>query len=105
MPCRALPAAHASAQSEWRNFRSHRVVPYQPEAVFEAFARPELLAQWWGPAGFSSTFEVFEFRTGGRWKFVLHGPNGSHYPNESVFLELDPPSRLVIHHVSKPRHC
>ena len=85
-------------------FCSHRVVPYQPEAVFEAFARPELLAQWWGPAGFSSTFEVFEFRTGGRWKFVLHGPNGSHYPNESVFLELDPPSRLVIHHVSKPRY-
>ena len=33
----------------------------------------------------------------------MHGPNGSHHPNESVFLELDRPSKLVIHHVSPPR--
>jgi uncharacterized protein YndB with AHSA1/START domain len=80
------------------------VLPYRPETVFEAFARPELLARWWGPSGFTNTFEVFEFRAGGRWKFVMHGPDGSHHPNESVFVELDAPSRLVVHHVSKPRY-
>ena len=85
-------------------FRSSRVLPYQPQAVFDAFARPELLARWWGPKGFTNTFEVFEFRPGGRWKFVMHGPKGSHHPNESVFLELDAPSRLVIHHVVPPRY-
>ena len=84
-------------------FLSHRVLPYQPQAVFEAFARPELLARWWGPNGFTNTFEVFEFRPGGRWKFVMHGPDGSHHPNESVFLELHAPSKFVIHHVSPPR--
>jgi uncharacterized protein YndB with AHSA1/START domain len=85
-------------------FRSHRVLSCQPQAVFDAFARPELLTRWWGPNGFSSTFEVFEFRPGGRWTFVLQGPNGAHFPNESVFLELHAPSRLVIHHVSSPRY-
>jgi uncharacterized protein YndB with AHSA1/START domain len=40
---------------------------------------------------------------GGRWTFVMHAPNRSNHPNESVFLELDRPSRLVIHHVSAPR--
>lgn len=30
-------------------FRSHRMLRHEPEAVFEAFARPELLARWWGP--------------------------------------------------------
>jgi len=84
-------------------FRSNRVLPYQPQLVFEAFARPELLAQWWGPNGFANTFEVFEFKTGGRWKFVMHGPDGSDHPNENVFLELDGPSRVVIQHVSQPR--
>ena len=84
-------------------FRSHRVLPYQPQSVFEAFARPELLAHWWGPNGFTNTFEVFEFRPGGRWKFVMHGPDGSNHPNESVFLELHGPSKLVIQHVSQPR--
>jgi uncharacterized protein YndB with AHSA1/START domain len=66
-------------------FRSHRVLPYPPRSVFEAFARPEVLARWWGPNGFTNTFEVFEFRPGGRWKFVMHGPEGSNHPNESVF--------------------
>jgi len=77
---------------------------HPPERVFEAFAKPELLARWWGPDGFTNTFEVFEFRVGGRWKFVLRGPNGSHHPNESVFLELKAPSAVVIHHVSPPRY-
>ena len=85
-------------------FRTERILPYGAEAVFGAFARPELLARWWGPKGFTNTFETFEFRPGGRWKYVMHGPDGSHPRNESVFRELDPPSRLVIHHVSRPRY-
>ena len=84
-------------------FRSHRVLAYPTQRVFEAFARPEPLAQWWGPSGFSNTFEGFEFRPGGRWKFVMHGPDGSKHSNESVFLKLDAPSTLVIQHVSPPR--
>jgi uncharacterized protein YndB with AHSA1/START domain len=38
------------------------------------------------------------------WKFVMHGPNDTHHPNESVFIELRAPSRLVIQHVSSPRY-
>ena len=85
-------------------FRTGRVLSHTPEQVFEAFARPERLARWWGPSGFTNTFEVFEFRPGGRWKYVMHGPNGANFQNESVFVELDAPSTLVIHHVSKPRY-
>jgi uncharacterized protein YndB with AHSA1/START domain len=47
---------------------------------------------------------VFEFVPGGRWKLVMHGPDGSHHPNDRVFLELDAPSTLVIQHVSAPRY-
>lgn len=83
-------------------FRSQRVMAVPPERVFEAFAQPELLARWWGPAGFTNTFEVFEFRPGGRWKFVMHGPDGTSYPNESVFLELHPAAKVVIQHLSQP---
>jgi len=84
-------------------FRSQRVLPFQPASVFEAFARQEVLARWWGPKGFTNTFEVFEFRPGGLWRFVMHGPDGSSHPNESIFLELSAPSRIVIQHVSQPR--
>jgi len=55
-----------------------------------------------GTGRFTNTFEVFEFRPGGRWKFVMHGPDGVNYPNQSVFLELEPAARLVIQHLSQP---
>ncbi|HZW05708.1 MAG TPA: SRPBCC domain-containing protein [Phycisphaerales bacterium] len=70
--------------------------------VFAAFERPDLLAQWWGPEGFTNTIELFEFRPGGRWVFVMHGPNGAAYANESIFREIQPGSRIVIEHVVKP---
>ena len=85
-------------------FRSSRILPYRPESVFQAFARPEVLSRWWGPAGFSNAFELFEFKPGGRWKYVMHGPSGTHHPNESVFLELRSAEKLVIQHVSRPRY-
>lgn len=44
-------------------------------------------------------FEQFEFRTGGRWRFVMRGPDGVDYPNESVFREVTP-QRIVFDHLS-----
>jgi uncharacterized protein YndB with AHSA1/START domain len=80
-----------------------RVLPVSRQAVFAAFERPDRLARWWGPDGFKNTFDQFEFTSGGRWVFVMHGPNGIDYPNESVFREIERDSRIVIDHVSQPR--
>ena len=76
-----------------------RVLAANPRTVFAAFANPDCLAQWWGPSGFTNTFEKFEFKPGGRWVFVMHGPNGTDYPNESIFREIQPDTRIVIEHV------
>ncbi len=82
--------------------RTERVLPSSPRAVFTAFERPEQLAEWWGPNGFTNTFEQFEFRPGGRWVFVMHGPQGSRHPNECVLREIEADARIVIEHVVKP---
>lgn len=81
---------------------TERILPADPRTVFAAFEQPERLARWWGPSGFTNTFERFEFEPGGRWVFVMHGPNGTDYPNESVFREIEPDARIVIEHVVKP---
>ena len=78
-----------------------RLLPFDQKLVFAAFADASLLAAWWGPDGFSNTFEVFEFKPHGRWKFVMHGPNGATYANENIFLEVAP-SKVVIQHISQP---
>lgn len=81
--------------------QTHRSFAFTPAEVLAAFADAERLATWWGPEGFSNSFEVFEFKPQGRWKFVMHGPDGKSYPNENVFLEVGP-ARVVIRHVSAP---
>ena len=100
-----MTSAHHLDDRSGAPFRTGRVLPYPPETVFEAFARPELLARWWGPDGFTNTFDIFEFAPGGRWIYVMHGPKGSKFPNESVFREIQAPAKLVIQHVSKPRYA
>jgi uncharacterized protein YndB with AHSA1/START domain len=85
-----------------RQLDTQRVLPWPPETVFAALTNPETLARWWGPAGFSNTFEVCDLRPGGLWRFVMHGPDGHDYPNEARFAELTAPSRFVVEHVSGP---
>ena len=87
---------------EERTMRTSRNLPFSPMEVYGAFASPDLLALWWGPDGFTNTFEVFEFKVGGKWKFVMHGPDGKNYPNENVFTQLEPGSKVVIEHVCAP---
>ena len=83
-------------------FATTRQIPAPPEQVFAALGAPGRLARWWGPAGFRNSFSVCEFKPGGRWSFVMHGPDGRDYPNESVFEVIDAPRRVVIRHVSEP---
>ncbi|MGY4827129.1 SRPBCC family protein [Sphaerotilaceae bacterium SBD11-9] len=80
-----------------------RLIDAPREKLLQAVVQAEHLARWWGPDGFSSSFELFEPRPGGHWRFVMHGPDGSRYPNENVFLELGP-ERVVIDHLSKDHH-
>lgn len=85
-------------------FTTSREIAAAPDRVFAAFEDSARLAVWWGPAGFSNTFSVCEFKPGGRWAYVMHGPGGKNYPNESVFAEIDPCKKVVIQHVSQPRY-
>ena len=81
---------------------TRRRLPFAADAIYAAFADPACLAAWWGPDGFSNSFDVFEFVPGGRWAFTMHGPDGRDYPNRSVFAALDPGRRVVIEHVNAP---
>lgn len=81
-----------------------RLIDAPRERVFRAFSDPAHLARWWGPNGFSSTFETFEFRPGGSWRLVMHGPDGTDYPNESVFREIVPSERIVLEHLGGMHH-
>lgn len=85
-----------------RTLRTERTLPFSPQAIYDAFASAEVLASWWGPQGFTNTFETFEFKVGGPWVFTMHGPDGKSYANKSFFAELEPAQRVVIRHDCPP---
>jgi uncharacterized protein YndB with AHSA1/START domain len=68
------------------------------ELVFSAFTDPTHLAQWWGPDGFTTTTHSFDFRPGGIWRFVMHGPDGRDYQNRVTYEEIVRPERIVYRH-------
>ena len=75
-----------------------RVIDAPRELVFEAFTAVRHLSQWWGPEGFSTTTRAFEFRVGGEWVFVMHGPDGTDYPEWISWTEIAPPERIALLH-------
>lgn len=87
---------------EQNTFSTSRILPFPAPAIYGAFAAAEQLAAWWGPAGFTNNFEVFEFQPGGRWRFVMRGPDGREYANASIFTELQPNQKIVIRHDCAP---
>ena len=83
-------------------FTSERKIAASSGEIFKAFEDPKLLDKWWGPAGFTITCGTFEFKPGGKWSFVMHGPDGNNYPNESIFQEIIKPNKVVIRHDGNP---
>ena len=77
-----------------------RIVGAPRELVFEAFTDPNRIANWWGPNGFTTTTYERNVRVGGRWRFMMHGPDGTDYPNLIVYREIVAPERLIYDHSS-----
>jgi uncharacterized protein YndB with AHSA1/START domain len=75
-----------------------RTINAPRELVFEAWTKPEHLINWFGPEGFTNTFIETDIRVGGSWRFIMHGPDGTDYPNLVRFTEITPPERLVYLH-------
>jgi uncharacterized protein YndB with AHSA1/START domain len=86
-----------------REIKNSRVLAASREKIFAAFADPAVLAQWWGPKGFTNEFHEFDFRTGGTWRFTMRGPHGASHAMDHRFVEVAPPVRLAIRHI-QPGH-
>jgi uncharacterized protein YndB with AHSA1/START domain len=70
------------------------------ELVWEAWTDPQQVVQWWGPRGFTTTTHEMDVRPGGVWRFIMHGPDGTDYPNKIVYPEVVPSERLAYTHGS-----
>ena len=67
---------------------SSRILNSPVAIVYQAFANPEHLKNWWGPNGFSNTIHEFDLKPGGKWILTMHGPEIGNYENSSVFTKV-----------------
>lgn len=81
---------------------SSRIFSFPRELVFRAWSEPDHLKNWWGPAGFTNTFIEFDFRVGGKWIFIMHGPDKGNYANECEFIKIEKPTLIAWKRHSKP---
>ena len=94
----ARQEARAEPATADREIVISRVIDAPRELVFEAFTEVRHLSRWWGPEGFTTTTRSFEFRVGGEWDFVLHGPDGTDYQEWISWIEIAPPERIAMLH-------
>lgn len=92
---RAKVSVPAEANRELINTRFFKA---PRELVFEAWTKPEHVAHWFGPNGFTLTTHQMDVRPGGMWQYIMHGPDGTDYDNRVVYEEISRPERLVYLH-------
>jgi uncharacterized protein YndB with AHSA1/START domain len=81
---------------------SSRVLDSTVEKVYEAFANPSHLKNWWGPEGFTNTIHEFDLQPDGKWILTMHGPEKGNYENASVFKTVEPLKLIAWKRVSQP---
>ncbi|PZR13278.1 MAG: ATPase [Archangium gephyra] len=75
-----------------------RVLDAPRELVFKAWTDAEHVTKWFGPKGYTTETQEIDVRVGGRWRFVMTGPDGKRWDNRIVYLEIASPERIVFDH-------
>jgi uncharacterized protein YndB with AHSA1/START domain len=86
------------AKPKSNEIRITRIYDAPVEAVWDAWTDPEQVAQWWGPRGFTITTHSKDLRPGGHWTYTMHGPDGTDYPNKTIYYEVEPSRKLLYDH-------
>lgn len=73
-----------------------RVLDAPRELVFKAWTDPKLLAQWWGPRGFTNPVCELDPRPGGAIRIHMRSPDGTVYPMTGVYQEIVEPELIVF---------
>ncbi len=81
-----------------RELRLIRTLNAPVNLVWEVWTKPEHIAQWWGPNGFTNTITTMDLIPGGHWHLVMHGPDGTDYLNKSTFIEVIEFKRISYEH-------
>jgi len=73
-----------------------RIVDVPRDLVWEAWTKPEHVAQWFTPRPWTVSDCEIDLRPGGMFRTVMVSPEGQEFPNIGCYLEVVPKERLVF---------
>lgn len=85
-----------------REITAERIFNAPIELIWKVWTDPKHLEKWWGPNGFTTTTKEFDFKVGGVWNHIMHGPDGTDYRNDITYTLIDEPNRIEYDHGPSP---
>ena len=85
-------------KTENRELRISHIFKAPVDLMWKLWTKPDHIANWWGPNGFTNTIHKMDVQEGGEWKLTMHGPDGTNFPNRSIFKEIIPLKKIVFEH-------
>lgn len=76
--------------------RIERLITGTPEAVFDAWVEPELIAKWYGPEGYTVPQKSIDARPGGKWRVTMRSPEGTEHTVSGVYKTVERPRHLAF---------
>jgi uncharacterized protein YndB with AHSA1/START domain len=67
-----------------------------PAKIYGAWIDPTKIARWFGPAGSEVLQIEADARVGGRYRFLIRGPDGEEHGVGGVYREVVPNEKLVF---------
>lgn len=98
------PRDESPAAEDARSIVMTRTLSAPRELVWETLTDPKHIPFFWGPRGFSTTIDEMDVRPGGVWRYTMHGPDGTEYPNLVRYSEVVAPELLAYDHGEDERN-
>jgi len=73
-----------------------RLIKAPCKYVWQAWANPAHLEQWWCPKPWTTQVREFDLAAGGAFDTLMLGPNGEREDNPGCFLAVEPMERVVF---------
>lgn len=72
-----------------------RRIKASPQRCYDAFTRPEIVAQWWGPDAGPVLAAEMDVRVGGRFRIVFETLDGERHEMTGAYRVVEPGRKLV----------
>ena len=91
---KTMPKTEYVIEAGKQDITSTIVLDAPRELVFKAYTDPELFARWWGPRRYKNEIDKFESRSGGSWRVVQVGADGTRHGFRGVNHDVVAPERI-----------